>query len=139
VAGEVVSQFEDPDGDSYDVRLRVERSERAREIDLLGLDLPAQYGRVLVPANQVAYLETGAAPSKTRRRDLLREVRISAGTEGRSLGEVIGDIKQKTAAMLLTLVVVPVVYTLLDDVGERFVKWWTRRNPERARAHVAGD
>ena len=25
VAGEVVSQFEDPDGDSYDVRLRVER------------------------------------------------------------------------------------------------------------------
>jgi HAE1 family hydrophobic/amphiphilic exporter-1 len=95
VAGEVVSQFEDPDGDSYDVRLRVEPSERTRAIDLLGLDLPAQGGRALVPASQIATLENGAAPSKIRRRDLMREIRISASTEGRSLGEVIGDIKQR--------------------------------------------
>ncbi|MBZ5582558.1 MAG: efflux RND transporter permease subunit [Acidobacteriia bacterium] len=101
VAGEVVSQFEDKDGDSYDVRLRVERSNRIRALDLLGLDLPAQYGRALVPASQVARLETGAAPSKIRHRDLLREIRISAGTEGRSLGEVIADIKQRTAALNL--------------------------------------
>src|SRR5262249_54974990 len=93
------SQFEDPDGDSYDVRLRLARSERTRAIDLLGLDLPAQNGRVLVPASQIASLATGAAPSKIRRRDLLREVRISAGTEGRSLGEVVGDIKQRAAAL----------------------------------------
>jgi HAE1 family hydrophobic/amphiphilic exporter-1 len=99
VAGEVVSQFEDPDGDSYDVRLRVERSERTRAIDLLGLDLPAQNGRALIPASQIASLATGAAPSKIRRRDLLREIRISAGTEGRSLGEVVGDIKQRAAAL----------------------------------------
>jgi HAE1 family hydrophobic/amphiphilic exporter-1 len=99
VAGEVVSQFEDPDGDSYDVRLRVERAARTRAVDLLGLDLPAQGGRALVPVSQVARLEAGAAPSKIRRRDLLREIRISAGTEGRSLGEVIGDIKLRAAAM----------------------------------------
>jgi HAE1 family hydrophobic/amphiphilic exporter-1 len=101
VAGEVVSQFEDPDGDSYDVRLRVERSDRTRAIDLLGLDLPGQGGRALVPASQVARLETGAAPSKIRRRDLLREIRISAGTEGRSLGEVVNDIKQRAAGLHL--------------------------------------
>jgi HAE1 family hydrophobic/amphiphilic exporter-1 len=99
VAGEIVSQFEDRDGDSFDVRLRVQRSDRTRTVDLLGLDLPAQGGRALVPASQIASLETGAAPSKIRRRDLMREIRISAGTEGRSLGEVIGDIKQR-AAML---------------------------------------
>jgi HAE1 family hydrophobic/amphiphilic exporter-1 len=99
VAGEVVSQFEDRDGDSYDVRLRVERSDRTREIDLLGLDLPAQYGRALVPASQVAHLEVGAAPSKVRRRDLLREIRVSAGTEGRSLGEVVADVKQKAGEL----------------------------------------
>ena len=99
VAGEVVSQFEDPDGDSYDVRLRVERSDRTRAIDLLGLDLPAQGGRALVPASQVTRLETGAAPSKIRRRGLLREIRISAGTEGRSLGEVVNDIKQRAAGL----------------------------------------
>jgi HAE1 family hydrophobic/amphiphilic exporter-1 len=101
VAGEVVSQFEDADGDSYDVRLRVERSDRARAGDLLGLDLPAQGGRALVPASQVASLETGAAPSKIRRRDLMREIRISASTEGRSLGEVIGDIKKRAMTLRL--------------------------------------
>ena len=101
VAGEVVSQFEDPDGDSYDVRLRVDRSYRTRAIDLMGLDLPAQGGRALVPVSQVARLDSGVAPSKIRRRDLLREIRISAGTEGRSLGEVVRDIKQR--ATLLSL------------------------------------
>jgi HAE1 family hydrophobic/amphiphilic exporter-1 len=99
VAGEVVSQFEDRDGDSYDVRLRVERADRTRAIDLLGLDLPAQGGRALVPASQIATLEMGAAPSKIRRRDLMREIRISASTEGRSLGEVIGDIKQRASTL----------------------------------------
>ncbi len=99
VAGEVVSQFEDPDGDSYDVRLRVDPSHRSQATDLMGLDLPAQGGRVLVPVSQVARLETGEAPSKIRRRDLLREIRISAGTEGRSLGEVVGDIKRRAAGL----------------------------------------
>ena len=101
VAGEVVSQFEDRDGDSYDVRLRVQPSDRTRAIDLLGLDLPAQGGRSLVPASQIASLESGAAPSKIRRRDLMREIRISASTEGRSLGEVIGDIKRSAATVSL--------------------------------------
>lgn len=99
VAGEVVSQFEDRDGDSYDVRLRVQRADRTRAIDLLGLDLPAQGGRALVPASQIAGLETGAAPSKVRRRDLMREIRLSASTETRSLGEVIADIKTRAAAL----------------------------------------
>ena len=40
---------------------------------------------------------------------------------------VIGGLITST---LLTLVVVPVVYTLLDDVGERFERWWVRRTPE---------
>ena len=43
---------------------------------------------------------------------------------------VIGGLITST---LLTLVVVPVVYTFLDDLGEWFVRWWTRNTPERAR------
>jgi HAE1 family hydrophobic/amphiphilic exporter-1 len=99
VAGEVVSQFEDPDGDSYDVRLRVQRGDRTRAADLLSLDLPAQGGRSLVPASQVANLDSGAAPSKIRRRDLLREVRLSASAVNRSLGEVVNDIKNRAAGL----------------------------------------
>jgi hypothetical protein len=47
VAGEVVSQFEDPDGDSYDVRLRVDPVQRTQTADLLGMDLPGR--DMLVP------------------------------------------------------------------------------------------
>ena len=101
VAGEVVSQFEDPDGDSYDVRLRVDPSQRNRGGDLLALDLPGRFGASLIPLSQVAGIETGTAPSKIRHRDLMREIRISANTEGRSLGEVVAEIKQRLAAIEL--------------------------------------
>ena len=99
VAGEVVSQFEDPDGDSYDVRLRVDPSQRRGAGDLLALDLPGQGGRALVPLSQVARIETGAAPSKIRRLDLMREIRIGANTQGRSLGEVVRDIQPRAALL----------------------------------------
>ncbi|MFB3778794.1 MAG: efflux RND transporter permease subunit [Bryobacteraceae bacterium] len=101
VAGQVVSQFEDADGDSYDVRLRVDPTQRARSGDLLELDLPAQMGRALVPLNQVASIDRGAAPSNIRRLDLMREIRISANTQNRSLGEVINEIKAEADSLNL--------------------------------------
>ncbi|MGE5646339.1 MAG: efflux RND transporter permease subunit [Acidobacteriota bacterium] len=99
VAGEVVSQFEDQDGDSYDVRLRVDPAQRTTSLDLLGLDLPGHAGSALIPLNQVARVESGTAPSKIRHRDLMREVRISANTQGRSLGEVVADVKDRIAKL----------------------------------------
>ncbi|MBM3749353.1 MAG: efflux RND transporter permease subunit, partial [Acidobacteria bacterium] len=112
VAGEVVSQFEDADGDSYDVRLRVEAASRTHGADLLGLDLPAHGGRALVPLSQVASLDTAGAPSLIRRYDLMREVRVGANTEGRSLGEVVNDIQARAAGIHL-----PVGYRI-DFTGE---------------------
>jgi hydrophobic/amphiphilic exporter-1 (mainly G- bacteria), HAE1 family len=101
VAGQVVSQFEDPDGDSYDVRLRTDPSQRSTSEDLLEIDLPAQLGRSLVPLTQVAALDTGSAPSNIRRFDLMREIRITANTQGRSLSEVVTDIKTRSATLNL--------------------------------------
>jgi len=101
VAGQVVSQFEDADGDSYDVRLRIDPAQRSRSGDLLELDLPGRSGRALVPLSQVARVESGAAPSNIRRLDLIREIRISANTQNRSLGEVINDIKARAAGLNL--------------------------------------
>ncbi|MBS1873916.1 MAG: efflux RND transporter permease subunit [Acidobacteria bacterium] len=99
VAGEVVSQFEDPDGDSYDVRLRVDPARRVYGANLLDLDLAGQMGRTLVPLRQVARLENSVAPSKINRWDLMREIRVGANPEGRSLGEVVTDIKARVNAM----------------------------------------
>jgi HAE1 family hydrophobic/amphiphilic exporter-1 len=39
---------------------------------------------------------------------------------------VIGGLITST---LLTLIVVPVVYTYLDDIAERVARWWTRKTP----------
>ena len=103
VAGEVVSQFEDPDGDSYDVRLRLDAVQRTAREDLMQiyLPVPVQAGQILTPLSQVARLEEGTAPSKIRRRDLMREIRVSANTQGRTLGEVIAEIKQRASGMSL--------------------------------------
>mgnify|MGYP000866844454 CR=1 FL=1 len=124
VAGNVVSQFEDPDGDSYDVRLRIDPVQRVQGADILGLDLPGRGGTVMVPLNQVAHLEDGVAPSKIRRRDLMREIRISANTEGRSLGEIIADLKARVADMNL-----PAGYQVdftgeSEDMAESFGYVW---------------
>ena len=102
VAGEVVSQYEDQDGDSYDVRLRVDPSERVTGLDLLALDLPGQGGGTLIPLSQVASVDRGTAPSKIRHRDLMREIRISANTEGRSLGEVVTDVKDRIGKLQIS-------------------------------------
>jgi HAE1 family hydrophobic/amphiphilic exporter-1 len=40
---------------------------------------------------------------------------------------VIGGLITST---ILTLIVVPVVYTYLDDAGDRFERWWTPKGPE---------
>lgn len=79
---------------SYDVLLRLDPAQRTQRDDVMQIDLPAQSGRVLAPLSQVARVEKGTAPSKIRRRDLMREIRISANAQGRSLGEVIADIQQ---------------------------------------------
>ncbi len=57
---------------------------------------------------------------------------IGSGVEFRAprARAVIGGILTST---LLTLVVVPVVYTCLDDFGAGFERWWTRKTPEHAK------
>ena len=47
---------------------------------------------------------------------------------------VIGGLITST---LLTLIVVPVVYTYLDDLGDRFVRWWSHDTPEALQVPVA--
>jgi HAE1 family hydrophobic/amphiphilic exporter-1 len=105
IAGEVVSQFQDPDGDAYDVRVRLEEDQRRLRADLADIYVPAM--KALpgsgqgVPLTQVAALEDSEAPSVIRRRDLMREVRVMASTQDRPLGDVIDEIRGKNAALNL--------------------------------------
>ncbi len=103
IAGEVVSQFQDPDGDAYDVRVRLEEQQRRLRADLADIYVPVMNGTPGagqgVPLTQVAMLDESEAPSIIRRRDLLREVRVMASIQDRPLGTVIDDLRVKNSQM----------------------------------------
>jgi HAE1 family hydrophobic/amphiphilic exporter-1 len=103
VAGEVISQYQDADGDAYDVRVRLEEDQRRLREDLGDIYLPVMNGRggaaQGVPLTQVAALEDSEGPSVIRRRDLMREVRVMASTQGRPLGNVVNELRARNAAL----------------------------------------
>ncbi|HVR71988.1 MAG TPA: efflux RND transporter permease subunit [Vicinamibacteria bacterium] len=106
VAGTVASTVEDAAGDSHDVRVRLRPDQRRFAADLLALTVPTDKDddrgdKVLVPLREVATVDVGTGPSTIRRKDLQREVRISASTDGRSLGEITGEIESAAAALRL--------------------------------------
>jgi HAE1 family hydrophobic/amphiphilic exporter-1 len=98
VAGEVATVIEDKDGESHDVRVRLRADQRRYSEDLLVLTVPTDkddenQDKLLVPVRGLASAEAGSGPSTIRRRDLVREVRVSANPDGRSLGEITADIE----------------------------------------------
>ena len=98
VAGEVASRIEDEQGDTHDVRVRLKPEQRRYAEDLLGLTVPSDKDddrgdKELVELRQVAAADPGTGPSTIRRKDLQREVRISANPDGRSLGEISADVE----------------------------------------------
>jgi len=110
VAGEVVSQYQDADGDAYDVRVRLEEEQRRLREDLAEIYLPVSPLRARgggmganpgVPLMQVASLEDSEAPSIIRRRDLMREVRVMASTQDRPLGDVVNELRARNARLHL--------------------------------------
>ncbi|MBZ5551838.1 MAG: efflux RND transporter permease subunit [Acidobacteriia bacterium] len=97
VAGEVVSQYQDADGDAYDVRVRLEEDQRRLREDLADISVPVMTALPttgsMVPLSLVAQLEESEAPSLIRRRDLMREVRVMASTQDRPLGDVVDELR----------------------------------------------
>jgi HAE1 family hydrophobic/amphiphilic exporter-1 len=124
VAGDVVSQFQDPDGDAYDVRVRLDEDQRRLRNDLADIYVPVMKGLTSagqgVPLTQVAALEDSEAPSIIRRRDLLREVRIMASTQDRPLGTVVDDLRARNGQLQLPPGI-QIDYTgQAEDLGETF-------------------
>ena len=107
VAGEVATRVEDASGDSHDVRVRLRPDQRRYADDLLALTVPSDKDdpsgrdgeKTQVSLREVAAADVGTGPSTIRRKDLQREVRISANPDGRSLGEISADIEKAAAAL----------------------------------------
>jgi HAE1 family hydrophobic/amphiphilic exporter-1 len=104
VVGQVATTIEDAVGDSHNVRVRLRPDQRRFSEDLMVLSVPTtkddDFGdKILRPLREVADVLPGSAPSSIRRRDLVREVRVSANTDGRPLQEVSNEIMAAAAGI----------------------------------------
>ena len=98
VAGQTVGNWRAADGESYDVNVRLAPEQRARADDLE--QLPFVVGNNadgtarVVRLGQIAEVVDATGPNQINRRNLNREVAISANVYGRSAGDVSGEIRQ---------------------------------------------
>ncbi|MBZ5496669.1 MAG: efflux RND transporter permease subunit [Acidobacteriia bacterium] len=104
--GEVATQFEDPEGDAYDVRVRLAAQQRRaletlNDVDILSSKKDLAGKDMLIPVGQVAGFQRSTSASQIRRYDLIREVRVSANTAGRPMGDVVNDIRARGSALNL--------------------------------------
>jgi len=98
VAGETVGQWRSGADQTHDIKVRVAPQSRdsVQDLERLGLTLglaPDGTPRI-VRLSQVADLRLSLGANQINRRDLNREVEITANTAGRSLGEVSTDIRK---------------------------------------------
>ncbi len=97
IAGDDVTTWQDPKGETYDVNLRLAESKRTLPSDLQNMYVTssktdANGQPVLTPLASVATFEEKLGASQINRRDLAREVLIKANTSGRPSGDIGTDI-----------------------------------------------
>ncbi len=104
VVGVVATTIQDSIGDNHDVRVRLRADQRRYAEDLSQLTVPTDKDddngdKILKPLSEIATVYPGTGPSSIRRRDLVREVRVSANTDGRPLQELSNDINAAAARL----------------------------------------
>jgi HAE1 family hydrophobic/amphiphilic exporter-1 len=103
VAGQTVGNWRAEDDQTYDVKVRLRPSARDSVADLervpLVVGTQADGSARVVRLGQVADVRQGTGANQVNRRDLNREVEITANVSGRSLGEVSADIARVMAEL----------------------------------------
>ena len=129
VAGTTVGNWRAPDGENYDVNVRLTPAGRDAMGDLQRLPITvaaaADGSPRVVRLSQVADITPSTGPNQINRRDLNREINIDANALGRSSGDVSADIKK-----------------LLDAVawppGYRYVFGGSTKNMNESFAYAVG-
>lgn len=93
LAGESASTWRAPDDENYDVKVRLPRSDRnsiadLERLSLLSTQLDANGSPKIVPLRQIASFVPGVGPTQINRKDLTREIMISANADGVPTGTV---------------------------------------------------
>jgi HAE1 family hydrophobic/amphiphilic exporter-1 len=100
VAGEVATTWKAPDDENYDVRIRLSAEDRRDVEDLARLALASSQPDVdgapkMVPLRQVATLRATDGPTQINRKNLTREIAITANVYGAPPGSVGLEIQRR--------------------------------------------
>ena len=98
IGGVRVGTFKEA-GSRYDIRMRLEREDRADPSSILGLYVRTQGGDVVELRNLVT-IEKTAAPSTITRTNRQRSVKVSANLEGKDLGTALAEAQAIAAGIL---------------------------------------
>jgi hydrophobic/amphiphilic exporter-1 (mainly G- bacteria), HAE1 family len=104
LAGDAATTWRAPDEENYDVTVRLAPSDRNNAEDLSRLMLTSSQTNAdgspkMVALRQVANIKPSTGANQINRRDLNREVELSANVVGRSTGEVSADVKRALDGM----------------------------------------
>jgi HAE1 family hydrophobic/amphiphilic exporter-1 len=104
LAGDETTTWRAPDDENYDVKVRLAPSDRDNTEDLARLMLSSAQNNAdgtprMVALRQVASITPSTGANQINRRDLNREVELSANVVGRSAGEVGADVKRALDAI----------------------------------------
>ncbi len=108
IAGDQITTWLGPDGQDYDVIVRLPKQQREITADLGDLYISstrvdANGNSVLVPLRQVADLVHTTTPEQIKRLNMQRRISVYANAEGRPTGDVGADAEKIAKAMELPL------------------------------------
>lgn len=96
VGGETVTTYEDEDGDTVDVKVRLPERLRQDPAQVRDLRLAVARGSetsTLLPLGNLLSYDVAATPSEINRQDLNRQVTISANLDGLPLGTAVKQVQ----------------------------------------------
>ena len=100
VGGQVASTYEDEEGEAVDVRVRLPGSlrENISQVGDLRLSIPGASGKVaLVPLSDLVAIRRSVSPAEISRRDLSRQVVLSANLDRLPLGTASAQVMTAAA------------------------------------------
>jgi HAE1 family hydrophobic/amphiphilic exporter-1 len=104
VGGEVVSTYEDEDGDAVDIRVRLPERLRENPDQVRNLRLAVTNGKgstTLLPLSNLVSYSAYATPSEINRQELTRQVTVSANLDHLPLGTAVEKVQEASKKLSL--------------------------------------
>jgi len=99
IEGTVASQYREG-GDEFDILVRLREEDKSSLEDILNISITRPGGKE-IPLKGFAAVTEGKGPTRIERRDQERLITVMAGVQGRDLGHVVQDVRERIGDMRL--------------------------------------